>query len=142
MNTLAAGAFSAATPAHAWSGCEGDCVNAVSVTQTLATKANAKLTFTTAVPANVRITVSAVGAGTVATVSEALGLRTSHSISTGQVLKQGAGYVVAIRATDGNGKSYTDQVSVMAISRTVKITLKGLRITEVGSSSRPGAATR
>ncbi len=81
-------------------------------------------------PANVKITVSAVGAGAVATVNEPSGLRTSHSISTGETLKQGAGFVVSIKATDGNGKSYTDQVSVKAISRTVTLTLKGLRITE------------
>jgi hypothetical protein len=128
---VAAGAIATtAAPANAWSGCEGYCINTVKVTQLLANKSTARLQFTTSVPANVTITVKPVVGSAVKTVNEPAGYRTNHDIWTSEVLSQGKGYVVAVKATDQNGKSYTDNVSITALSRTVKLTLKGIKITD------------
>jgi uncharacterized cupredoxin-like copper-binding protein len=130
--TIAAGApFAAANPASAWSGCEGDCVASATITQRLDTKSVPTISITTTVPTSVLVIYKTINGTTAGAVSSSsTSLSTSHTLPAGAILTQGTGYVASIKATDQNGKSFTDTANVTALKRTLKFTVQKITITE------------
>jgi hypothetical protein len=132
--SLAAGslAFASAAPAQAFTGCEGDCFTNTFISQYLENKVQVQVRAKTSVPANVRAEVSDLTGKVVATMTETAGVfTTDHSIATqAYVLPQGKSFVVKVKATDANGKSFTKAYGIKSLERTVTVTLQTISISE------------